>query len=74
MADHVNHMANFDRMADDEDLVQGGLDGDIEPGQISHVGKTGKVVREVGHLEQHHLDYIVRERCIKKKVKKTNKC
>ena len=51
MADHL------DQMADDKDLVQGGLDGDIEPWQISHVGKTGKVVREVGHLEQHHLDH-----------------
>ena len=39
----------------EDDLVQGGLDGDIEPGQIGHIGKTGKVVREVGHLKQHHL-------------------
>ena len=51
VADHLDQMT-------DEDLVQGGLDGDIEPRQIGHVGKTGKVVREVGHLEQHHLDHV----------------
>ena len=47
-----------DQVADDDDeddLVQGGLDGDIESGQVGHIGETGKVVREVGHLKQHHL-------------------
>ena len=49
---------DVDQVADDDDeddLVQGGLDGDIESGQVGHIGKTGKVVREVGHLKQHHL-------------------
>ena len=55
---HVNHMANLDQMADDEDLVQGGLDGDIEPRQVGNVGKSGKVVREVRHFKQHHLDRV----------------
>ena len=49
---------DVDQVADDDDeddLVQGGLDGDIESGQVGHIGETGKVVREVGHLKQHHL-------------------
>ena len=51
MADHL------DQMADDKDLVQGGLDGDIEPWQIRDIGETGKIVREVRHLKQHHLGW-----------------
>ena len=67
MDDDVDQMDDYedqtaddfdDQVADDDDeddLVQGGLDGDIESGQVGHIGKTGKVVREVGHLKQHHL-------------------
>ena len=53
----IDHKFDLVDVEDEGHLVQGGLDGDIEPWQIRDIGETGKIVREVRHLKQHHLGW-----------------